>query len=65
MNYRPEAPAKIGIVVVAYNASSTLTSTLDRIPEDFRHRIAEVIISDDASHDDTFQIGRQWAARRK
>ena len=64
MNYRPEAPAKIGIVVVAYNASSTLTSTLDRIPEDFRHRIAEVIISDDASHDDTFQIGRQWAARR-
>ena len=54
---------KIGIVVVAYNAASTLLRTLDRIPQQFRARIEEVIVSDDASHDDTFELGRQWAAR--
>ena len=52
---------RIGIAVVAYNAESTLLQTLDRIPADFRPRIAEIIICDDASHDDTFEHGRQWA----
>jgi 2-polyprenyl-3-methyl-5-hydroxy-6-metoxy-1,4-benzoquinol methylase len=55
--------ARIGIVVVAYNAQSTLLRTLDRIPLDFRSRIDEIIICDDASHDDTFQLGRSWATR--
>ena len=54
---------RVGIVVLAYNAESTLLSTLDRIPVDFRPRIAEIIICDDASHDDTFELGRRWAAR--
>jgi glycosyltransferase involved in cell wall biosynthesis len=56
-------PAKIGILVVAYNAAATLSATLDRIPQDFRDRIAEVIILDDASHDDTFVYGQSWAQR--
>ena len=51
---------RIGIVVVAYNAESTLADTLDRIPHDFRPRIDEVIICDDASHDDTFTQGKAW-----
>jgi glycosyltransferase involved in cell wall biosynthesis/SAM-dependent methyltransferase len=59
----PVVAPRIGIVVVAYNAASTLLATLDRIPQSFRGRIAEVIVSDDASHDDTFELGRQWAAR--
>jgi 2-polyprenyl-3-methyl-5-hydroxy-6-metoxy-1,4-benzoquinol methylase len=59
----PERQPRIGIVVVAYNAASTLLTTLDRIPHDFRSRIAEVIVCDDASHDDTFELGREWAAR--
>ncbi len=54
---------RIGIVVVAYNAEPTLLKTLDRIPVDFRPRIAEILISDDASHDDTYQLGLQWATR--
>lgn len=54
---------RIGILVVAYNAASTLVATLDRIPTDFRNRIAEVIVLDDASHDDTFEHGRAWAGR--
>ena len=58
----PERP-RIGILVVAYNAATTLSATLDRIPVDFRDRIAEVIILDDASHDDTFVYGQTWAKR--
>ena len=54
---------RIGIVVVAYNAESTLRETLDRIPLDFRSRIDEIIICDDASNDLTFEYGREWAAR--
>ena len=50
-------------MVVAFNAEQTLLKTLDRIPHDFRHRIDEVIVCDDASHDDTFELGRQWALR--
>ncbi len=54
---------RIGIVVVAYNAASTLSRTLDRIPHEFRDQIDQIIISDDASHDDTFDHGREWASR--
>jgi 2-polyprenyl-3-methyl-5-hydroxy-6-metoxy-1,4-benzoquinol methylase/GT2 family glycosyltransferase len=54
---------RIGIVVVAYNAASTLLQTLDRIPDSFKGQVEEVIISDDASHDDTFALGQKWAAR--
>ncbi|MGW2846904.1 hypothetical protein, partial [Streptomyces sp. NPDC001274] len=37
-----ESPSpRIGILVVAYNAETTLERTLDRIPADFRSRIAE------------------------
>jgi 2-polyprenyl-3-methyl-5-hydroxy-6-metoxy-1,4-benzoquinol methylase len=59
----PGRPPRIGILVVAYNAASTLSATLDRIPVDFRSRIAEVMILDDASHDDTFAYGQTWAQR--
>ncbi|MEO6701266.1 MAG: bifunctional glycosyltransferase/class I SAM-dependent methyltransferase [Jatrophihabitantaceae bacterium] len=54
---------KIGIVVVAYNAASTLADTLDRIPAALLPRIAEIIISDDASHDETFDHARRWGAQ--
>jgi 2-polyprenyl-3-methyl-5-hydroxy-6-metoxy-1,4-benzoquinol methylase len=54
---------RIGILVVAYNAESTLSKTLDRIPADFRDQIAEVLVLDDASKDDTFSFGQSWAER--
>ncbi len=54
---------RVGIVVVAYNAASTLAATLDRIPPEVLPQLAEVIISDDASHDDTFDQARRWGAR--
>jgi 2-polyprenyl-3-methyl-5-hydroxy-6-metoxy-1,4-benzoquinol methylase len=48
---------RIGIVVVAYNAVSTLAQVLDRIPAAFRSRIDEVLVCDDASQDSTYLVG--------
>lgn len=48
---------RIGILVVAYNAESTLASVLDRVPESFRPRISEIFICDDASADSTYLVG--------
>jgi glycosyltransferase involved in cell wall biosynthesis len=48
---------KIGILVVAYNAVDTLATVLDRIPADFRPKVAEVVVSDDASQDSTYLVG--------
>ena len=44
---------RIGVLVVAYNAVSTLAQVLDRIPPDFRSRITKVLVGDDASQDST------------
>ena len=48
---------RIGILVVAYNASSTLAHVLDRIPSDFVPRIERVLVTDDASTDATYLVG--------
>jgi len=48
---------RIGVLVVAYNAASTLAKTLDRIPPDVRPEIEEVIVSDDHSQDSTYLVG--------
>ena len=48
---------RIGILVVAYNAASSLASVLDRIPADFRPRITEILVCDDHSQDDTYEVG--------
>ncbi|HEY2044209.1 MAG TPA: bifunctional glycosyltransferase/class I SAM-dependent methyltransferase [Jatrophihabitans sp.] len=55
------AESRIGILVVAYNAESTLQATLDRIPHDFRPRISEILICDDASDDSTVGAAVEWA----
>jgi 2-polyprenyl-3-methyl-5-hydroxy-6-metoxy-1,4-benzoquinol methylase len=47
---------RIGILVVAYNAESTLASVLDRVPKQFRPRISQVFVSDDASGDSTHLV---------
>ncbi len=57
----PADEPRIGVLVVAYNAETTLRATLDRIPQDFRHRLSEVIILDDASRDGTHDMAREWA----
>jgi glycosyltransferase involved in cell wall biosynthesis len=48
---------RIGILVVAYNAESTLASVLDRVPKSFRSSISEIFVCDDASGDSTYLVG--------
>lgn len=48
---------RIGVLVVAYNAASTLAKVLDRIPDELRPEIEEVIVSDDHSQDSTYLVG--------
>jgi SAM-dependent methyltransferase len=48
---------RVGILVVAYNASSTLARVLDRIPREFVPRICEVLVCDDHSQDSTYLVG--------
>jgi glycosyltransferase involved in cell wall biosynthesis len=54
---RADHKKRIGILVVAYNAASTLAKVLDRIPDEIRPDIEEVIVSDDHSQDSTYLVG--------
>ena len=47
---------KIGILVVAYNAVTTLSKVLDRIPENVLEEIDEIAVFDDASKDETYML---------
>jgi glycosyltransferase involved in cell wall biosynthesis len=49
---------RIGILVVAYNAESTLRSVLHRITPAVRAKVEEVFVFDDASLDNTFEVGK-------
>ena len=55
---------RIGILVVAYNAKDTLAWVLDRIPRDFLSRIDVILVCDDASTDETFQVGLELQRTR-
>jgi glycosyltransferase involved in cell wall biosynthesis len=58
------ASERIGVVIVAYNAASTLAAVLDRIPESFRSRVAKVVVCDDASSDITYLVGLEYQKER-
>jgi hypothetical protein len=47
---------RIGVLVVACNASSTLAQVLDRIPADIRNRLSDVLVCDDHSDDATYLV---------
>ena len=51
---------KILICIVAYDAESTLRKVLDRIPEEVRHKVAEVVVFDDESRDETFRVAKDY-----
>ena len=54
--------ARIGILVVAYNAEATLRSVLQRIPPAILAKVEEVVVFDDASQDRTLQVGQHYKA---
>ena len=54
---QPSMTPRVGVLVVAYNASSTLATTLSRLPETFVAGVDHVLVCDDASTDDTYEVG--------
>ena len=56
---------KIGILIVAYNAQDTLAKVLDRIPPDFATQIDSILVCDDASTDDTHNVGLRYQSNSK
>lgn len=53
---------KVGVLVVAYNAETTLRWVLDRIPDSLRSELVEVLVMDDHSVDGTFNVAHEYAA---
>lgn len=51
--------ARIGILVVAYNAEATLERVIDRIPADILAKVEEIFVFDDASKDRTYAVGKK------
>jgi glycosyltransferase involved in cell wall biosynthesis len=56
---------KLGILIVAYNAQDTLAKVLDRIPTDFATQIDSILVCDDASTDDTHNVGLRYQSNSK
>jgi glycosyltransferase involved in cell wall biosynthesis len=56
-------PPRIGILVVAYNAETTLLNVLQRIPVETIRKIEEVFVFDDASQDRTHEVGAEFAEK--
>lgn len=47
---------RIGILIVAYNAVTTLTQVFKRIPAEVWENVEEVVVFDDNSQDDTYEL---------
>lgn len=54
----------VSVVVISYNSSQTIEETLDSI-RDQEYPSLELIISDDASQDDTIDIARAWLEKNR
>ena len=62
----PSAPTRprVGVLVVAYNAANTLAAVLDRLPPSFLDAVDHILVCDDASVDDTYEVGLRYQAGR-
>lgn len=47
---------RIGILIVTYNALTTLRKVLERIPQDVWKNVEQVVVFDDASQDATYEL---------
>lgn len=55
---------RVAVLVVAFNAEKKLMEVLRRIPDDLSEIALEVLVCDDASSDNTAQVGTTFAAQR-
>ena len=60
-----EKKLKFMILVVAYNAITTLVKVLDRIPKDVWNEVGEVVVFDDCSSDETTLLAKGYKESRK
>ncbi len=51
---------KIVICIVAYNAESTIHKVLDRIPDEVKRKVVEVVVFDDESEDRTYEVATDY-----
>lgn len=60
-----QAPAPtfntVAVVIVTYNAAATIEWVLDRIPTTFSRSVGAILVSDDASKDNTVEHAQSWA----
>jgi len=56
---------KIGILILAYNAASTLIHLLEKFPPDIINLVDEIFVFDDASSDETFALIQAYKKRTK
>lgn len=54
---------KVGLLVVAYNAETTLVDVLERITSPLRDELVEVLVQDDHSTDTTFAVATDYLQR--
>ena len=54
---------RVGVLVVAYNAATTLAQTLDRLPASFAESVDHIMVGDDASVDDTHEVALAYQRR--
>lgn len=53
--------ARVLILVVAYEAETTLVQVLERVPEEVFDHDTEILVIDDSSRDSTFATGLRWS----
>ena len=51
---------RVAILIVAYNAASTISHVLDRIPVKTKEMVEEIFLFDDASPDNTHLVAGDW-----
>ncbi|MDD2757933.1 MAG: glycosyltransferase family 2 protein [Patescibacteria group bacterium] len=51
---------RIALLIVAYNAASTITKVLDRIPADTKEMVEEIFVFDNHSPDNTNLVVEEW-----
>lgn len=57
--------AKLMILIVAYNAESTIRKLLERMPKEVWNRASEIVIADDASSDFTSVVANEYKLTNK